>query len=95
MSCGPWGHRESDTTERLSLSWPFTSGVLRTKKKKITSCFLDSGSSHFLVLLSPSMAHSADPQPNQTAHVATDSKPLFLPPNLPFPLIDSHAEAPP
>ena len=29
------GHEESDTTERLSLSRPFTSGGLRTKKKKL------------------------------------------------------------
>ena len=35
MSCGPWGHRESDTTEQLSLSWPFTSRILRTKNKKL------------------------------------------------------------
>ena len=88
---GPWDHKELGMTEWLTfMAIHFQS--LENQEETITSFFLDWGSWRFLVLLCPSMAHSAEPQPGQTARVATDSKPLFLPPNLPFPLTESHAE---
>lgn len=55
---------------------------LENQEEKITSCSLDSESWQSPVLLSPSAAHSADPQPKQIACVTTGSKPLFLSPNL-------------
>lgn len=74
-------------------SWPFISRVSGTKKRKLNPCSWDSERWQFIVLPSPSTAHSADPQTNQTAYVITAFKPLFLLPDLTretLPFIDNH-----
>lgn len=56
--------------------------ILENLEERITSCFLDSQSWQFTVLLSPSAAHSHLPSSPTKSSMTTAFKPLFLSPRL-------------